>query len=173
MRGSVIYRLFAIDARLEHASNQVGRTAVIDQLMGNTTKSGYGSSTGNTEASNCNSSNSESSALALVESILKDDHSAVQRLIHAKRVQGDPLLQPPPIVLAALHGDLNMVKLLVFNGADVDEGILKPISRRGNSVSWELMEGKCALHFGAWRESCDIVGFLLEAGADPNVRLSL
>lgn len=64
-----------------------------------------------------------------------DESAGVERLI-ANGVQiADPLLQPPPIVLATLHGDLDMVTLLVGNGANVNAGILMPNAETATSVS--------------------------------------
>lgn len=132
-------------------------------------KSGYVSSEGDAGIGSCNSNNSESAALALVKHILKSESAGVERLI-ANGVQiTDPLLQPPPIVLAALRGDLDMVSLLVTNGANVNAGISMHDEENGASE----LDGKRALHFAAWRGSWGSIRILLGAGADPNVRLNL
>lgn len=138
-------------------------------MVMNATASGDGSSKGNTDTGKCNSSKSGSADLALVKHILKDESAGVKRLIANGAQTAD--LQPPPIVLAALHGDFHMVGLLVNNGANVNAGISMPSAESGTSVSLELMEGKRALHFAAWSGNWRVAHILLRAGANPNVRL--
>lgn len=138
--------------------------------MVNATKSGYGPSEGNVE---CRGSKSESTTLALVKHFLRDESAGVERLIaHGVQV-ADPLLQPPPIVLAALRTDHDMARLLVANGANVDAGMSMPNVGSGVPASLELMNGKRAMHFAAWYGDWNLVKILLQAGANPDVRLNL
>jgi ankyrin repeat protein len=65
-----------------------------------------------------------------------------------------------PLLLAAQNGDLPTIKVLVLNGARVNE--------QGNSTTQH--EGKTALMQASLGGYTDIVAYLIEKGANPNLK---
>lgn len=78
----------------------------------------------------------------------------------------------PPLVLAADHGLVKMVKLLVKRGADLHVAVERDVPCRwvdGRATGRQVVAGTTALHQSVKRGRMNVVRLLLRSGGDPNV----
>lgn len=109
--------------------------------------------------------------LKLAAHVCHGDGDGVEAMLEAgASVNGCVRLRP--LAMAAFYGDLEMVKLLIDNGADLDAPMKNPAGRVSLSRCYLPFSGECAAHVVAYSARDDILRVLLEAGANPNARNS-
>ena len=105
---------------------------------------------------NVNSAN----ALGVTSLWIASDHGDTPRVAQLLAAGADANLAPPtggtPLMLASRNGDAASVKLLLSHGANVNAA--------------EEANGQTALMWAIARRHADVVGLLLQAGADVRVR---
>ena len=72
-----------------------------------------------------------------------------------------------PLLLAAREGNLEMVRLLLKSGADVNETLQIPQGGRPGGPK-PGRRGQSALHIAVENAHYELASFLLDSGADPN-----
>jgi ankyrin repeat protein len=92
---------------------------------------------------------------ARVYDLIRADSAVLRRIRHSGGL----------ITLAVNHGQIEMVKMLLDLGADVDERILLE-QLEEPTPSWGM-----PLWYAALANRCDIVELLLDRGADPNANV--
>lgn len=75
----------------------------------------------------------------------------------------------PPLVLAADHGLVKMVKLFVRRGANLDVAVPRdvPYNLNDGRTVYQVVSGTTALHQVVNKRKLDVVRLLLRSGGNP------